>query len=66
MALQKFTTTLDADVIKRLKVLAVERESTVSEVLEGILRDAFGMGPTKPRLLGGAAAKALREEKTSS
>lgn len=39
MTRKKFTTTLDEGLIKRLKIVAIEQESSVSTILERLMRD---------------------------
>lgn len=39
MMRKKFTTTLDEDVIKKLKIKAVENNTTVSKLIEKMVKD---------------------------
>jgi hypothetical protein len=46
MARKKFTTTLDEELIKQIKMRAVEENTDVSKIIEKLIRD-FLSKPTK-------------------
>ncbi|MGL0747178.1 MULTISPECIES: hypothetical protein [Secundilactobacillus] len=39
MGKKKFTTTLDSDLIKQLKIIAVEEDTSVANLLEKLAKD---------------------------